>query len=1094
MSGPLPLTIDGSVLRVADPALISANVADPGADIVYTLTALPQHGTLTVNGVALTANGQFTQDQLDQGLVVYTDDGSPISLESFSFSISDTLLNNDLGSGTLNISRLGLSDLPGAETFAGGTSPSIFFSGPGNHSFTGGTGTTVSYALAPAAIDVDLGLQFGSNGFGGRDTFTDIHSVIGSSFNDTIWAGPGTNLIFGGGGNDTIVGDPTVADASTTTAEYSGARSDYLVVEENPTRVGIIDLRAGSPDGTDDVAWVQTFQFSDGTYTFAQLNPIDEVDRSGATDVALIGGNYFLYTHNTESGPELKYQGSPAVDGQFGFVIGAEATAGGYEVVWYNGSNDTYTAWNVDSNGNYASTLAGPINELNAAFPSLETTLQEDVNRDGVIGAPLVTTVESFGSTSLTKVGVHYYLFANGSANGPELKQFGGPVLYNIFAASVIGAEQTASGYDVAWHNTDGTYTVWSVDSNGNYVSNLVTNVAASDVGLESLEYSFHQDLNGDGIIGVPPIESFGATSLSEIGNDFFLYASGTGTGPELKYTGTPWTAGQWGGWTPIGAETTATGYEVALKIGTDTYTVWNTDANGNIIDNPIGTVTGSSLTLQALETSFQQDLNHDGIIGLPAGDTPIETSGSTGLIQTGSNYVLDKAGGGAELHYDGAAFVAGQWGGWTPIGVEATATGYEVAFKVAGADLYTVWDTDANGNIIIDPTGTVSGESPALIALEKSFQQDLNGDGMIGNPSMPIAVEAFGSTSLVLTGNDYFLDPIGTSNGPMLKYGGAAWTDGEWGGWTPIAAEITANGHEVAFNLAGTNQYTVWNTDANGNITTDTIGTVTGNSAALDGLETSFHQDLNDDGIVGDPSIPFAIETSGSTSLTQLGHDFFLYAQGTSSGPELKYAGAPWTNGVWGGWTPIGAEAFTGGYEVAFKLTGADLYTIWNTDANGNVTTNAISSVSGSDASLQSIETSFHQDLNGDGVIGPPSHTSAAVTVAASNTAGTVTVAATPYIIAPSSGNAVLAGTPASDTFVFNVQFGNDLVKSFQPGVDQVDLNHTLFASVADLLAHMADNAHGSAVLTIAADQSITIDSVSKALLQQHATDFHLS
>ena len=125
MSGPQPLTIDGSLLQVADPALISANVADPGADIVYTLTALPQHGTLTVNGVAVTAKmGEFTQDQLDQGLVVYTDDGSPISLESFSFSISDTLLNTNLGSGTFNVSRLGTSDLPGAETFAGGTSPS----------------------------------------------------------------------------------------------------------------------------------------------------------------------------------------------------------------------------------------------------------------------------------------------------------------------------------------------------------------------------------------------------------------------------------------------------------------------------------------------------------------------------------------------------------------------------------------------------------------------------------------------------------------------------------------------------------------------------------------------------------------------------------------------------------------------------------------------------------------------------------------------------------------------------------------------------------------------------------------------------------
>jgi hypothetical protein len=1070
MSGPQPLTIDGSLLQVADPALISANVADPGADIVYTLTALPQHGTLTVNGVAVTANGQFTQDQLDQGLVVYTDDGSPISLESFSFSISDALLNTDLGSGTFNVSRLGTSDLPGAETFAGGTSPSIFFAPPGNHSFTGGTGTTVSYALASGSVDINLAIQT-AFGLAGTDTFVNIHSVIGSSRDDFFFAGPGSNFFTGGGGDDTIDGNDTVIGtvSGNDTAIYSGARSNYLIVSGSAGSVKIVDLRPGSPDGADRVSDVEFFQFSDGTYTFAQLNPIKEVDIFGATDVAEIGNNYFLYAHNTATGPELTYQGSPVVDGQFGSVIAAEPSAGGYEVVWHSYPNDTYTAWYVDGNGNYVSTIAGPVTELNAAFASMETAVQQDLNADHVLGTPTVTPIESFGSTTAAEVGVDYYLFANGTSNGPELK-FGNPVPVNFFG-TMLGAEQSASGYDVAWHNTDGTYTVWSVDSNGNYVSNLISNVAASDVGLQSLEYTFHQDLNGDGSIGVPPIESSGATSLTEISNDFFLYANGTPTGPELRYLGTPWTAGEWGQWTPIGAEATATGYEVAFNLaGTNQFTVWNTDANGNITANPIGTVSGNSLTLEALETSFHQDLNHDGIIGLPAGDTLIEAIGSTSLVQIGSNYVLDKAGGGAELHYDGAAFVAGQWGGWTPIGVEATASGYEVAFKVAGADLYTVWDTDANGNIIIDPTGTVSGESPTLVALEKSFQQDLNGDGMIGNPALPLAVESFGSTSLVLSGNDYFLDPKGTSNGPMLKYGGADWTDGEWGGWTPIGAEVTANGHEVAFNLAGTNQYTVWNTDANGNITTDTIGTVTGNSAALEGLETSFHQDLNGDGVIGDPSVPFAIETSGSTSLTQLGHDFFLYAKGTSNGPELKYDGAAWTNGEWGGWTPIAAETTGAAYEVAFKLTGADLYTVWSTDANGNMTANQIASVPGSDLTLQSNETLFHQDLNGDGVIGLASP-----------------------ITAPASGNATLTGTAAADGFVFNAQFGNDTVKSFQPSQDQVFINHAAVSTITDLFNHMADNASGSAVVTISSGESVTFDSVSTAVLQQHMNDFHI-
>jgi 20S proteasome alpha/beta subunit len=55
-------------------------------------------------------------------------------------------------------------------------------------------------------------------------------------------------------------------------------------------------------------------------------------------------------------------------------------------------------------------------------------------------------------------------------------------------------------------------------------------------------------------------------------------------------------------------------------------------------------------------------------------------------------------------------------------------------------------------------------------------------------------------------------------------------------------------------------------------------------------------------------------------------------------------------------------------GYEVAWKNGGADQYSIWNTDSGGNYTSHAVGIVSGGDFTLQSLEPSFHQDLNGDG------------------------------------------------------------------------------------------------------------------------------
>ena len=119
---------------------------------------------------------------------------------------------------------------------------------------------------------------------------------------------------------------------------------------------------------------------------------------------------------------------------------------------------------------------------------------------------------------------------------------------------------------------------------------------------------------------------------------------------------------------------------------------------------------------------------------------TTIEGFGSTSLIADGSNYFLQPNGGSAvELSVGGAPVVAGQFdqygGHWAPIGAEQTASGYEVAWKITGADQYTVWYFDNSGNYVSSALNVVSGSSAALQSFETSFQQDLNGDGVIGVP-----------------------------------------------------------------------------------------------------------------------------------------------------------------------------------------------------------------------------------------------------------------------------------------------------------------------------------------------------------------------
>ena len=694
----------------------------------------------------------------------------------------------------------------------------------------------------------------GNNTLVGNDGNDDLRAgsgndyLSGGSGNDYLYDSGGNNTLLGGAGNDTLYGG-----TGTDTAVYSGSRSQYQIAAFGGDKFQIADQRTGSPDGTDTITNVEKLQFSDGTYA------LSEVETRGAT--ALIGlGSNFLLDAIGGTGPTLKLSGSAFVAGQLGgwTPIGAEATAGGYEVAWKNGSADQYAVWSTDSSGNYQSLIANNVAGTSQTLEALEPSFQQDLNGDGTIGFP-TTVIEAAGATDLSTIGSTYYLYAHGTTTGPTLKLSGSAfVAGQLGGWTPIGAEATAGGYEVAWKNGSADqYAVWSTDSSGNYQSLIANNVAGTSQTLEALEPSFQQDLNGDGTIGFPTtvIEAAGATDLSTIGSTYYLYAHGTTTGPTLKLSGSAFVAGQLGGWTPIGAEATAGGYEVAWKNGSaDQYAVWSTDSSGNYQSLIANNVAGTSQTLEALEPSFQQDLNGDGTIGFPT--TVIEAAGATDLSTIGSTYYLYAHGTttGPTLKLSGSAFVAGQLGGWTPIGAEATASGYEVAWKNGSADQYAVWSTDSSGNYQSLIANNVAGTSQTLEALEPSFQQDLNGDGTIGFPTT--VIEAAGATDLSTIGSTYYLYAHGTTTGPTLKLSGSAFVAGQLGGWTPIGAEATAGGYEVAWKNGSADQYAVWSTDSSGNYQSLIANNVAGTSSTLEALEPSFQQDLNGDGGIGSPTI----------------------------------------------------------------------------------------------------------------------------------------------------------------------------------------------------------------------------------------------
>ena len=481
-----------------------------------------------------------------------------------------------------------------------------------------------------------------------------------------------------------------------------------------------------------------------------------------------------------------------------------------------------------------------------------------------------MTVIELSGTTSLMTDGTDYYLQAAGGS-AVELSYNGSPVVVGEFGAwTPIAAQQISTGYEVALEEVGaGLYGVWDTDSSGNWASAPISNVSGTSAALESAETSFNFDLNGDGTIGAPAptvIESNGSMSLLTDGTNYLLKPNG-GTTVLLSYGGSPVTVGQFGGWTPVAATQTATGYEVALKLaGSDQFTMWNLDSNGAYLSSAFNTALGSSAQLELYEPGFNYDLNGDGTLGIPAASlTAIESSGTTSLLTDGTDFFLEPAGGSPIiLSSAGSPVTSAQLSGWTPVAAEQTATGYEVALKVGSQ--YLVWDTDASGNYLSTALGPVSGTSAALWSAETSFNYDLNSDGTIGIPP-PKVIESSGSMSLVTDWTNYYLEPNG-GTAVKLSYNGAPVTVGQFGAWTPIAAQQTATGYEVALEEVGANLYGVWDTDASGNFVSGPISNASGTSAALESMELSFNDDLNGDGTIGIP-VP-----SSATLIEFIRHD----------------------------------------------------------------------------------------------------------------------------------------------------------------------------------------------------------------------------
>jgi hypothetical protein len=235
-------------------------------------------------------------------------------------------------------------------------------------------------------------------------------------------------------------------------------------------------------------------------------------------------------------------------------------------------------------------------------------------------------------------------------------------------------------------------------------------------------------------------------------------------------------------------------------------------------------------------------------------------------------------------------------------------------------------------------------------------------------------------------------------------------------------------------------------------------------------------------------------IESAGATRLVESGDKFYLNGS-TGTGPTLKNHGVDFVEGSDHTWAPIGAEKTATGYQVVWKEASTGQYTAWNTDNNGNYVSHVSSltgstsggTVSGTNSGLKSLETSFHQDLNGDGQVGTATSSTSTTQLAATSSSTSSNVQTS------TSGNDAFVGTTKADTFSFAANFGNDVIKDFTasgPAHDTIQFSKSVFDSFASVLSHATQS--GQDVVIATGSDTLTLKNMKVGSLTSQ--DFHFA
>ena len=140
---------------------------------------------------------------------------------------------------------------------------------------------------------------------------------------------------------------------------------------------------------------------------------------------------------------------------------------------------------------------------------------------------------------------------------------------------------------------------------------------------------------------------------------------------------------------------------------------------------------------------TYNADLNQDGSIGLlPAGDRADYGSDATSVYEI--------SGVGYGVLGDGATYLTpltdtkgNAWSSATPIGIEATSTGYNLITETVGKKGSSYLEYSVSSDGVVSKKGTKLKEDD-IAALEVSYNADLNQDQIIGDENNLLYSESY--------------------------------------------------------------------------------------------------------------------------------------------------------------------------------------------------------------------------------------------------------------------------------------------------------------------------------------------------------------